>query len=464
MFYHKIRPFPKNFLWGAGTSAYQVEGAALEDGKGQSIQDIQEKFDISDFRVASDHYHHWKEDVELMAKCGLKAYRFSISWARILPKGQGTVNEKGLQFYHDLIEELLVYDIEPIVTIYHFDLPYALYKKGGWNDPNTIDAYVQYAKILFEAFKGRVKYWITINEQNCMINHPSSMNPENVSTKKELYQQCHHMFLAAAKASILLHEIDPHAKIGPALNVAAVYQNSANPEDAIAADNWETIRCWLYLDMAVYGKYNFFAKAYLQEKEYWPVIKKEDQEILKKGTADFIGVNYYATFTVEAAHNDGTDVSARNGDQQVTVGEEGVYRACENSFLPKTEFGWSIDPVGLRVTLRRVYERYGLPILITENGIGANDILEQDKIHDTYRIDYYQKHFDQIQLALNDGVDVFGYCAWSFLDLVSTHQGYGKRYGLVYVNRGEKDLKDLKRIKKDSFYWYKDFILRNTKV
>lgn len=463
--YHKhLKDFPENFLWGAATSAYQIEGAWNEDGKGMSVQDLHEPEQIADFKIASDHYHHWKEDVALMAEMGLKAYRFSISWARIIPDGDGEINPKGIEFYDQLLDELIAHQITTIVTMYHFDLPLNLHNKGGWCNRNTVEAFERYARILFEHYGDRVRYWLTINEQNCMINHPNAMNPGKIPTKKELYQQNHNMFVAGAKATILCHQLCKDAKIGPAPNITAIYPETCKPLDAIAADNWETVRCWMYLDMAVYGYYNSLAWAYMKEKECLPEIEEGDMEILAQGKADFIGVNYYATATVSASKNDGTDCQPRNGDQQVMLGEEGVYRSAVNPYLEQTEFGWLIDSVGLRVTLRRIDSRYHIPMLITENGLGAKDILEQDgNVHDDYRIDYLRRHFEQAKLAISDGVNLIGYCPWSFMDLVSTHQGYGKRYGFVYVRREEADLMDMARIKKDSFYWYQKVIQTNGK-
>lgn len=462
MFYTKEKDFPKDFLWGASTSAYQVEGAADVDGKGMSIQDLHKPEHLSDFSDASDHYHRFKEDVRLMKELGLKAYRFSISWSRIFPEGEGRVNQKGLQFYRDLIDELIRAGIEPVVTLYHFDLPLALHEKGGWGNRNTIAAFEAYARELFETFKGKVKYWLTINEQNVMINHPNAMYPGKVPSAKELYQQNHHMFLASAKAIAALREIDPKAKIGPAPNIIAVYPKTSLPEDVIAADNWEAIRNWLYLDMAVYGRYNNLAKAYLEEKGLFPEIEEGDMELLASNTADYLGLNYYSTATVSAAKNDGHDRQPRNGDQQTMVGEEGVFRSEENPALHSTDFGWKIDPAGLRTTLRRVYDRYHLPILITENGIGGKEEIGEDgKVHDAYRIEYLKQHFHQAKLAICDGVNLIGYCPWALIDLVSTHQGYQKRYGFIYVDRGEKDLGTMNRIKKDSFEWYQNIIHTN---
>ena len=462
MYYKKLKAFPDDFLWGASTSAYQAEGAYNEDGKGLSVQDLHHPKDIADFKIASDHYHHFKEDVQMMAELGLKAYRFSIAWTRIIPDGDGEINKAGIDFYNALIDELCAYHIEPVVTMYHFDLPLALHEKGGWANRHTIDAFVRYARILFENFGDRVKYWLTINEQNVMINHPSAMNPGRLPSKKELYQQCHNMFIASAKATLLCHEMIENGKIGPAPNITAIYPETCKPEDIIAADNWESIRCWLYLDMAVYGRYNNLVWSYLEDHMLTPEIEEGDMDLLAQAKPDYLGINYYATATVAGPKNDGTDCQARNGDQQIMIGEEGVYRAANNQYLETTEYGWMIDSIGLRVTLRRIYDRYHMPILITENGIGAKDELAKDgKIHDHYRIDYLQRHFHQAQLAITDGVDLIGYCPWSFMDLVSTHQGYGKRYGFVFIDRDEKNIKQLKRIKKDSFYWYRDIIQNN---
>lgn len=466
MFYKNTKDFPEDFLWGASTSSYQVEGAYNVDGKGLSVQDVHESPEgITDFKDASGHYYHYKEDVKLMAELGMKAYRFSISWARILPDGDGEINEKGLAFYDNLLNELVKYGIEPVVTMYHFDLPYELHKKGGWSNRATIDAFEKYGKILFEKFGDRVKYWLTINEQNVMIIHPNAMQAGKIPTQKELYQQCHNMFVAAAKVTNLCHDMLPEAKIGPAPNIISIYPEKCNPMDVVAADDWESIRCWLYLDIAVHGRYNNIVWAYMEEKGITPEIEDGDMEIIAKAKPDFLGINYYATATVSAAKNDGFDRQPRNGDQQVMVGEEGVYRAAKNDYLEQSEFGWIIDSIGLRVTLRRVYDRYHLPLLITENGLGAKDVLTEDgQVHDPYRIEYLKRHFEQAQLAISDGVELIGYCPWAFIDLVSTHQGYGKRYGFVYVDRTEDDLKEMKRIKKDSFTWYQKVIETNGKT
>lgn len=468
MKHNQLKAFPENFFWGASTSAYQVEGAWDEDGKGPSVIDMANHVEgVTDFKVTSDHYHMFKEDVALMAEMGFKAYRFSIAWTRIYPQGAGEVNQKGIAFYSSLIDELIKYGIEPIVTMYHFDLPYALEKQGGWSKRETIDAFEQYAKTLFENFGDRVKYWLTINEQNMLILHPGSIGTLDTSLEnpqKVLYQQNHHMLVAQAKAMVLCHEMLPDAKIGPAPNIGVIYPASSKPEDTLAADNYAAIRNWLYLDMAVFGRYNHIAWSYLVEKGYEPVIKEGDMDILAKGNPDFIAFNYYTSQTVGESLDDGNDFS-HTGDQHEIVGEPGAYRGSVNPNLQTTEFGWEIDPVGFRTTLRQIYSRYHLPLIVTENGLGAFDKLEEgDVVNDPYRIDFFKKHIEQIQLAITDGVEVFGFCPWSAIDLVSTHQGSSKRYGFIYVDREEFDLKDLRRIRKQSFYWYQKLISTNGEI
>ncbi len=466
MLHKKLKPFPENFFWGASTSAYQVEGANLEDGKGASCQDVKEVPEgTSDLKVCADHYHKYKEDIALMAEMGFKSYRFSISWTRILPDGVGKVNEKGIEFYNNLIDECLKYKIEPIVTMFHFDMPAALDKRGSWSNRESVDWFLEFAKVLFENFGDRVKYWLTINEQNMLTLVGPLIGtlyvPEGTTNlTKEIYQQNHHQLLAQAKAMALCHEMLPKAKIGPAPNISLVYLASCKPEDMIAAQNFNAIRNWFYLDMAVFGRYNNLVWAYLEERDATPVMEEGDEEILASAHPDFIGFNYYNTVTVEAS--DGTEVGDGVADQQSGQVESGVYKAFVNPNLLRTEFGWEIDPIGFRATVREMYSRYHLPLLVTENGLGAYDTLTEDKkVHDPYRIEYLRRHIEQIQLAITDGVEMMGYNPWSAIDLISTHEGMKKRYGFIYVDRDEFDLKTLKRYRKDSFYWYKKVIETN---
>lgn len=465
MQYENLKPFPKEFFWGASTSAYQVEGASAEDGKGPSCQDVKEVFEgTSDLKVCADHYHHYKEDIALMAEMGFKSYRFSIAWTRILPEGTGRINPKGVAFYSNLIDECQKYGIEPIVTMFHFDMPAALDKKGSWSNRESVEWFLEYARVLFEKFGGRVKYWLTINEQNMLTmvgNTIGSMYvPEGcTNVMKEIYQQNHHQLVAQAKAMELCHIMLPEAKIGPAPNISLVYAATCKPQDILAAQNYNAIRNWLYLDTAVYGVYNNLAWAYLKEHDACPEFAEGDAEVLKNARPDFIGFNYYATATVEA--DDGTQMLDLATEQQVAGGEAGVYRGYHNPYLMQTEFGWEIDPVGFRATIREMYSRYRLPLLVTENGLGAYDKLEDGKVHDEYRITYLREHIRQMQLAITDGAEMLGYNPWSAIDLISTHEGMKKRYGFIYVDRDEFDLKTLQRYRKDSFYWYKKVIASN---
>ncbi|MDY3931575.1 MAG: glycoside hydrolase family 1 protein [Erysipelotrichaceae bacterium] len=465
MLHKKLKAFPENFLWGASTSAYQVEGASLEDGKGPSCQDVKEvPAGTSDLKVCVDEYHHYKEDIALFAEMGFKVYRFSISWSRMIPQGTGEVNPKGIAYYNNLINECLKYNIVPLVTMFHFDMPAALDARGSWSNPDSVDWFVNFAKVMFENFGDRVKYWLTINEQNMLtlvgpVIGTLHIPAGTTNVLKETYQQNHHMLVAQAKAMALCHKMIPDAKIGPAPNISLVYAASCKPEDVLASQNFNAIRNWLYLDMAVYGRYNNLVWSYLEENDATPEFAPGDEEALANGHPDFIGFNYYSTATV--AYSDGSE-ALKDGDQQSAGGIPGVYKTVKNPNLPRTEFNWEIDPIGFRNTLREVYSRYHLPIIITENGLGAYDTLGEDgKIHDTYRINYLRAHIEQMRLAITDGVEMMGYCPWSAIDLISTHEGMRKRYGFVYVDRDEFDLKTMKRYRKDSFYWYKKVIASN---
>lgn len=447
--------FPEAFLWGASTSAYQVEGAWAEDGKGPSVQDIKEiPQGTTDFKVASDHYHRYEEDVKLFKELGLKAYRFSISWSRVMPDGK--VNPAGLAFYQKLIDLLLENEIQPIVTVFHFDLPVAIAEEGGWENRATIQAFADYCQVLFENFGQQVPLWQTINEQNVMALAGSVIGTSQKSMK-EKFQENHHMLVAQALVTQQFHAGNFSGRIGPAPNIASVYPASEKPADQLAALYMSALRNWLFLDVAVFGTYNHNAWYLLETIGAAPTVTEADRKILAAGTCDYIALNYYNTMTVSSYFQKETKL-----DQQSGFGIPGFFQAVENTHLPMTEFGWPIDPEGFRFTLNEIYSRYRLPLLITENGIGAKDVLTTDgKIHDDYRIDYLQQHIEQMALAIDDGVDVIGYCPWSAIDLVSTHEGIAKRYGFIYVNRTDEQLLDLARYKKDSFYWYQNVIDKN---
>lgn len=463
--------FPEKFLWGASSSAFQIEGGWDEDGKGMSVADynsFQHSDRQADSKVASDFYHHWQEDIALMKELGMKAYRFSLAWTRIIPDGDGEVNQKGIDFYNEVINELLRNGIQPLVTLYHFDLPYALVKKyNGWECRDCAFAFERYARVCFEAFGDRVKVWQVHNEQNLMIRVNNRMNiyeEDDYKADKMRAQMDYHMFLAHALAVNACHEIVKDGKVGPAVSSTCTYPLTNKPMDVWAArmnDNFKTNYC---LEMHVNGEYPGYYMRYLKERNIVPIMPEEDKEILKKAKIDYIALNYYRTLCAsylpaDEKHPIGSRVFRGN---EVDFDQYGYCRDEKNENLKASDYGAQIDPMGLRLVLNDYYRRYHLPMIVTENGLGTGDVLTEDGfVHDDYRIDYIDAHIDAIADAIEDGVEMMGYCPWSFMDLLSSHQGFKKRYGFVYINREDHDLKDLRRIKKDSFMWYQNVIKDN---
>lgn len=475
MIHTKLDPFPKDFLWGSASAAYQVEGAWNLDGKGKSVWDefvrIPNKtFKGSNGDVAVDHYHRFKEDIALMAEQGLKTYRFSIAWTRILPDGRGEINQKGLDFYSDLINELLKYGIEPIVTLYHWDLPQALEDAyGGWESRQVIQDFTNYAKILFDAYSDRVNYWVSLNEQNVFMMHGFLMasHPPAVTDPKRMYAANHIANLANASVIKAFRDGKYPGKIGPSFAMSPAYAVDCQPENVIATENMLDLFSNFWMDVYVYGRYPKVALKNLAKNGLTPVFEAGDEDLLKAGKPDFMGVNYYQSMTIASNPLDGVTMTGEanySGKKGTTkeAGQPGMYKIVSNPYLEKTNWDWTIDPAGLRISLRRISSRYDLPILITENGLGDFDTLEADgQVHDQPRIDYLKTHCLAIQEAITDGVEVLGYCTWSFTDLLSWLNGYQKRYGFVYVDRDETNEKELKRYKKDSFNWYRDVIRTN---
>ena len=462
MDYRTLKPFPEGFLWGGSSSAYQCEGAWDEDGKGLSVKDVDPIVPgTSDWKVTSDHYHRFKEDIALMAEMHFNEFRFSIAWTRIMPDGV-TENPKGIEHYHEVIDECHKYGIEPVVTLYHFDLPQALQEKyGGWADRQCIEDFVNYCRVCYREYGKKVKYFLTINEQNMMV----LFNPERLTNEKKVWQENHHMLVAGAKAMIACHEMCD-AKIGPAPNITAIYPATSRPEDVLAAMDWDQIRNRLFLDPAVFGTYPQALENLMKDKGIFPETTEEDFEALRNGHPDFIAFNYYGAGCVkympESEADDLANAKEIKDFMSGLMSYPGVSASVRNELQEHTSYGMGIDPVGLRTTLRQLWERYGLPLIITENGCGVPDTLEADgTVHDDYRIDYLRRHIKACQEAITDGVQLFGYSPWSAFDLVSTHQGITKRYGFIYINRDEFDLKDMKRIRKDSFYWYKKVCASN---
>lgn len=455
----KLSKFNDEFLWGASTSGFQVEGGYNEDGKGLSTTDVRKVPEgIADAKVASDHYHHYKEDILLMKELGMKIYRFSFSWARIMPDGHN-VNEKGLAFYEDIITLCLENGIEPFPTLYHFEMPQALVDEfGGWKSRKCIDAYVNYAKVCFERYKGKVKYWATINEQ-LIATAASDLNGNHEDDKfiktKNMYQMSYNMSIAEKKVFKLLREIDRDAKIGVVNCAQNVYPKSPSPKDIMAAMDAEEMMMYMLLDMSVYGKYSPRVEKILKESGYYPHMEEEDKDVLSN-QPDFIGVNYYFSLCVEE------NKERAIYDKLPPFFKSKEFKVTDNPYLEKTEWmSNGIDKLGLRTAIYKIYNRYHLPMIVTENGMAYSDELIDGQVHDDYRIDYLSKHIKEVLTAKEEGYPVFGYCPWSFVDVVSSHQGFAKRYGLVYVDRTDTDIKECKRYKKDSFYWYQNIIQTN---
>ena len=471
----KVTKFPEGFLWGSASAAYQIEGGWREDGKGitnwdQLVRIPGKTYKATTGDVAVDHYHRYKEDIALMAEMGLKTYRFSVSWARIYPEGRGEVNPKGIEFYENIIDECLKYGIEPMVTIYHWDLPQALVDLyGGWESVEIIEDYVNYAKTLFKAYGSKVKYWITFNEQNIFTSlgwltaqHP----PGKFDDQKTFYQVNHHVFMAHAKAVLAYREMGGTGKIGASFAYTPSYALDCKPENVMSKHDYDELKNFWWMDVYAYGRYPKAAMNYLRKKGFAPVVTKDDQKILKAAAAeiDFMGVNYYQSCVCEYNPMDGVtpygtmNTTGVKGSAQV-LGVPGIYKNPANPYLMTTDWDWSIDPVGLRYCCREITSRYDLPIIISENGLGAFDKKTEDhKIHDEYRIDYLREHLKELGKAIEEGCEVLAYCTWSFTDLLSWLNGYQKRYGFVYVDREEEEGATLDRYKKDSFYWYQDVI------
>ena len=458
---------PNGFLWGASSSAFQVEGECSTHGKGLSIVDLDsfEHNDLyADTTVAADHYNHLEEDVALMKELGMKSYRFSIAWTRILPNGNDLhVNEEGVAFYQRLLTLLKDADIEPIVTMYHFDFPQHLQELyGGWASRQSVTDFANYARILLERFGSQVNYWLVMNEQNLALRKDEHLGiramPASQEKEKIRHQMNYHMFLASSMATKLCHTLCPRAKIGPAMAYFPTYPESNRPEDVLAAYQAENLYDHYLLDIYVYGEYPVYYKNFLEKIDCLPETLEGDDAILKSGKPDFIAFNYYLTMCAKACPETET------GLETVKINHlkiPGYFQNVNNDHLNFTQYGWPVDEVGFRKALYTLYDRYHLPLMITENGIGARDTLENGQVNDSYRVEFLQRHIRQLLLAMEDGVPVLAYNLWSFLDVLSTHSGFSKRYGLVYIDRDEKDPRDCRRIRKKSYFWYQKVIASN---
>ncbi|MCE1254817.1 MAG: 6-phospho-beta-glucosidase [Anaerolineae bacterium] len=468
-----MNSFPENFLWGGAVAANQCEGGFNLDGKGLSTADVltagapgkareytngilPEKFYPS--HNAIDFYHRYKEDIALFAEMGFKCFRTSINWSRIFPDGENGPNLKGLDFYDRLFDELIKYSIEPVITISHYETPFVLWKKyGSWKNRKLIDFYLRYCETIFTRYTQKVKYWMTFNEINVITLNPVMSAGLKIEPQEDfnqvVYQAAHHQFLASARAVKLGHDINPDFKIGMMMLYPTFYAETCKPEDQLAA--MQSIDSHYYFsDVQVRGVYSQKALNFLQSKGVSLITEPDDDHELLQGKVDFIGFSYYnsnvATTRPEAAFTGGN-----------------MLNAVKNPFLKESDWGWSVDPIGLRIALNNLYDRYSIPLFIVENGLGAVDHLQADgTIHDHYRIDYLRRHIQVIkQSVVEDGVELIGYTPWGCIDLVSAGTGeMNKRYGFIYVDRDNQGNGSLNRYRKDSFYWYQRCISSNGEV
>ena len=467
--------FPKDFLWGGATAANQCEGGFDKGGRGLANVDItphgKNRFPVMlgldhslDFHEGEfypakegiDFYTHYKEDIQLFGEMGFKTYRMSLAWSRIFPNGDELEpNEEGLKFYEDVFKECHKYGIEPLVTITHFDCPIHLIKEyGGWKNRKLIEFYERLCRTIFTRYKGLVKYWLTFNEINMILHLPfmgaGLLIEDKETALKDKYQAIHHELVASALATKIAHEIDPDNKVGCMLAAGNTYPYTCNPDDV-----WKSIQIdregYFFIDVQARGYYPRYALKQMEREGTMPIMEDGDQELLKDNTVDFISFSYYSSRCTSA-------------DPDMNKQTEGnVFATLKNPYLKASEWGWQIDPLGLRITLNSIYDRYQKPLFIVENGLGAKDELIDNTVENDYRIDYLRQHIQAMSDAIEiDGVELWGYTTWGCIDLVSASTGeMSKRYGFIYVDRDDQGNGTNKRYKKKSFDWYKKVIASN---
>ncbi|PAE07200.1 6-phospho-beta-glucosidase [Terribacillus saccharophilus] len=475
-----MNTLPKDFLWGGALAAHQFEGGWNQDGKGPSVIDVltagahgvprelTETVEPDKFypnHEAIDFYNRYKEDVALFAEMGLKCLRTSIGWTRIFPKGdEAEPNEAGLKFYDDLFDELLKHGIEPVITLSHFEMPLHLAREfGGFRSREVVRHFVRFAEVCFDRYKDKVKYWMTFNEIN---NKMDTDNPlflwtnsgvtvkEGENAREVMYQAGHHELIASALAVSKGKEINPEFQIGAMVSHVPIYPYSSNPNDVMLAEELMRER-YFFPDVHVRGYYPSYVLKEFEREGYNIVFEDGDEEILRNGTVDYLGFSYYMSTTIKSDKETEQDRNMTNG---------GLAQSVENPYIKASDWGWSIDPTGLRYTLNRFYDRYQIPLFIVENGFGAIDNVEEDgSIHDPQRIDYLRSHIEELIKAVKyDGVDLLGYTPWGIIDIVSFTTGeMKKRYGMIHVDRDNEGNGSMKRSKKDSFEWYKQVIASN---
>ncbi len=478
----------KDFLWGGAIAANQVEGAWNLGGKGVSVADVasyKPNLSVEDYaghnqittemveraladqdtkyypkRRGIDFYHHYKEDIALFAEMGFKALRFSIAWTRIFPTGEENhPNTEGINFYKNILKELKKYNIEPIITLSHYEMPLNLsLKYNGWVERKVVDHFVRFASVCFNEFGEYAKYWLTFNEIDSVGRHPfitAGIIPDKCENKDQtqaVIQALHHQYVAAALATKECRKIIKDSKMGCMLTKLTTYPHSCKPEDVLLSLN-SNLGNHVHADIQIKGEYPKMYKTSLKNRGIIIKMEQDDETILKENTADYLAFSYYMSRT------ESSDTTKERAAGNTIMG-------VKNPFLPSTEWGWQIDPVGLRISLIELYDRYQVPLIIVENGLGAKDIVEEDgTVHDSYRINYIRQHIDEMKKAVNEGVDLIGYTSWAPIDCISVSTSQmSKRYGYIYVDQDDEGKGTLKRSKKDSFYWYKKVIETNGEI
>ncbi len=469
----KTHHFPDGFLWGGATAANQFEGAYDQGGKGLTIADVSPggkdriktlfsvdyplEIDRANYTYPNhqgiDFYHRYKEDIALFAEMGFKTFRMSISWARIFPNGDDlTPNEEGLQFYENVIDELLKYGIEPTITMSHYETPLNLVKQyGGWKNRQLVAFFETYARTILERFHKKVTYWMTFNEINTGIGGSFFSVAMRNEGPQENFQALHHQFVASSLATKIAHELNPELKVGCMSIYATMYAYDSNPETVVAMKDRNRMFNYFCNDIQVRGEYPSYALRYFENNDIELAIEAEDLALIKEHPVDYLSFSYYMSTTIST-----------NPEHASAQGN--FFGGTQNPYLKASEWGWEIDPVGLRVALGDLYERYGVPLYISENGLGAIDKPDGDfNIDDEYRIAYLRQHISEMEKAINlDGVDLFAYTPWGCIDLVSASTGeMSKRYGFIYVDLDDQGQGTLARYKKKSFNWYQALIASN---
>lgn len=438
-----------NFLWGGAISASQAEG---KFGRAAISSDFSLPKGVENGKnlneIGIDFFHNYKEDIALFKEMGFKCLRLSISWARVFPENDETPSEEGLAYYDNVIDELLSQGIEPIVTLLHYDIPFRLCKEyNGFLSRYVVDCFTRFVEVVSKRYANKVKYWLTLNEINTIHFSCATLGVlKKEVTDQEYAQVLYNALLASARSVRILHKENPQLKVGMMFGFSPKYAKTCNPDDV-----WKLLKeeqeDYVFSDVCVNGEFPYYAVNKAREKEIEVVYEPEDKEIFKEGTVDFISISYYMSMCVSS-----------NKDEEIMVGNLSL--GAKNPYLNETEWGWQVDPTGLRIGLNKLYDRYKKPLFIVENGLGAKDVVENDgSIHDPYRIAYLKDHIREMKLAMLDGVDVMGYTAWGCIDLVSgSTSQMSKRYGFIYVDRNDDGSGTLKRMKKDSFEWYKEVI------